>query len=171
MFDRIEAEYEIGEYRAYIKKIEDEVLPPWDAQVKHLKQQKEEVEAELKEAKKKLADAMTKRGEVLSVLENCRHGIRELEEQLPLLLTEPEAVDILKKARVSGKFDFKKAQYSTELLSDAQRFWNSIFTLDGTILKEIAKRDEYYVVTITKFDNVYREFLYGDEEAEAAVAK
>lgn len=165
MQDKIEIEYWIAECDRFIKEVEE--MPgreQWDAKIKSLKRQKKEIEAELKEVKEKLAHALTSRGAYDEAIQKYQDARKDLEAELPNVLTEQDSVAVLKKVRESGKYHFESGRYRAGSYPDAERFWKAVYTLGGTVGKDINHEGDEYIVLVTKFDTVYREFLYGTEE-------
>lgn len=163
MYDKVEIEYWIAELDNRIREVEEmDGIARWDREIKSLKAQKKQIERELKEIKDKLATALTNRAMFTDAIQKYQDSKKDLEAQLPKVLIEHEAVDVLKKVREKGGFNAETNQYTAGSYPDAERFWKAVYTLGGTVNTRIEHNDGEYIVTVPKFDNPYREFLCGE---------
>jgi len=165
MNDLIEVQYQIGELRSWIATF-DERIPAYyekrDDQKKHVK----ELQSDLNEAKKELADIQTKIAEYEEIKARYEEFISELETLSQQILTEAEAVQVLRVARDNGKFDRETQRYISEFKPDADRFKKAMFTIVGTAYKvDPQDIDGLWTVRVEGIPESYREFLYGIEEA------
>jgi chromosome segregation ATPase len=148
MHDLTEIKYYIGECRR--------VLPGWERRLAQLMEQRESIAKELADIDTEIAEA---RGHINAI----NKSLRECGRLQKLLLTEADAVEVLKTAH--SKHQMRGMTYCTDSKVESMRFEKALNTLPGTSwYKPTQNEDGDWEIEIVKFPDSYRAFLFGEAD-------